>query len=286
LTRAAAALAVPVVALAACGGTTTSDSLEDAAKETAESSSRIEMSYESTDGSFRGSMSGAFDYANERAHITDFQFVEKESFTGDEPQPKEVRALGETDYLRYQIDGKTYWVKERATRDDDPYMLLFPIPGSAHDPSDVFSMVLRASSKITNLGLERVRGDEATHYRASVDVKKLAEEVPAAQRDDFLSGMQTKGPLPVDVWVDDESRLRRVRMREQFIEDVGLVMEFELFDFGVEVDVEAPPADQVITEERFDELTSPSAEELEALCREEAPKGEANEYCEETGVGE
>jgi hypothetical protein len=53
----------------------------------------------------------------------------------------------------------------------------------------------------------------------------------------------------------------------------------------VDVDVEPPPADRVITQERFDELTSPSDEELEALCREEAPKGEAD-HCDETEATE
>jgi hypothetical protein len=281
-----AALAVGVLALAACGGTATSDGLEDAAQKTAESSSRIEMSYELTNGSFRGSMAGVFDYAGERAHITDLEFIEKEPFFGDEPQPKEVRAIGGTDYVAYEVDGKTYWVKERAERDADPVELLFPIPGGASDPSDVFSIVLRASDKITNLGIEEVRGDEATHYRASVDVRKLAEEVPAPRQDDFLAGMLGDKSLPVDIWVDAESRLRRISTRQEFIEDAAMVMRFELFDYGVEVDVEPPPADQVITEKRFDELAQPDDAELEALCREEAPKGEADEICEEGEVGE
>jgi hypothetical protein len=285
LTR-AAVIAVPVVALAACGGTATSDSLDDVAKETAESSSRVEMTYESSDGAFRGSMSGAFDYAGERAHITEFEVVESEPFVGDEPQPKEVRTVGGTDYLRYELDSKTYWVKETAERGGDPISLLFPVPGGAGDPSDVFSMVLRASDKIEKLGTEELRGDDATHYRASVDLKELAKEVPAAQRDEFLDGMPGDKSLPVEVWVDEESRLRRVSIREEFMKGATMLMSFDLFDHGINVDVDPPPADQVITQERFDELTQPDDAELEALCREEAAKDQADEICEETGVGE
>jgi hypothetical protein len=289
LTR-GAVLAVPVFALAACGGTTTSDGLEDAAKETAESSSRIEMTYETTDGTMRGSMTGAFDYAADRAIVTEVEFAESELLE-DEPQPTEVRVVGGADYLRYEVDGKTYWVKEQADRGGDPFALLFPIPGGAQDPSDVFAMVLRASDKIENIGLERVRGDEATHYRATVELRELAKEVPEGERDEFLDGMKAGATLPVDLWVDTESRLRRIGIREEFTEDISMRMSFELFDYGVDVDVEPPPADQVITHERLDELTGEgwteyADEDLKAFCREEAPKGEADQICEETEAPE
>jgi hypothetical protein len=291
LTR-GAALAVPALALAACGGSTTSNSLEDAAKETAESSSRVEMSYTVADGSSHGSMRGAFDYAAERAIVTEFEFVEDGKRIGDESQPTEVRSVGGVDYVAHEVKGKTYWVKERAERRaTDPYALLAPIPGGSHDPSDVFSIVLRASDKITNLGPEEVHGDEATHYRASLDLDKLAESVPAAQRDEFLEGMKRDAMLPVDVWVDEESRLRRVSIREQLEQEAAIVITFDLFDFGVDVDVEPPPADQLITQERLYELTGEGSaglgdEELEALCREEAPKDEADEICEGTEADE
>jgi hypothetical protein len=289
LTR-AAALAVPVLALAACGGTATSESLEDAAKETAESSSRVELRYESGDGAVRGSISGAFDYAGKRALVTDFEFAGSDTELAMSPQPTEVRLLDGTDYVAYEIDRKTYWVKEASDRSADPLTLLLPIPGAAHDPSDVFSLVLHASDRIENLGMEQVRGEEATHYRASVNLHKLAAEVPVAERDEFLNGVAADASLPVDVWVDADSRLRRIGIRHG-IEDFSMFMTFELFDYGIEVEVEPPPADQVITQERLDELTGASSaglsdEELEDLCREELPKEEAEKICDQTEARE
>jgi hypothetical protein len=284
-----ALLAVPVLALAACGGTTTSESLEDAARETAASSSRVVMSYRASNDSFRGTISGAFDYAGGRGIISDFHFVEDDKRFRDPSHPEEVRVIDGTDYVAYKIGAKIYWVKEPSERGGgDPFALLMPVPGGASDPSDVFAMILRASRKLENLGSEEVRGDEATHYRASVDVEKLADEVPAAQRDEYVKEARGEEPLPVDVWVDGEGRLRRVSIREEIEQDVDVVAAFELFDFGVDVEVEPPPADLLITQERLDELTGevPAiVEKLETLCREQVPKDEADE-CKETEAGE
>jgi hypothetical protein len=42
----------------------------------------------------------------------------------------------------------------------------------------------------------------------------------------------------VDVWIDEEGLVRRIAL-----EDGGSPAAVEFFDFGVEVDIEAPPPD-------------------------------------------
>jgi hypothetical protein len=105
---------------------------------------------------------------------------------------------------------------------------------------------------VTEVGTEQIDGVNTTRYRVSVDVTKL----PGGDqmREQF-------GPtLPMQVWLDDEGRLRRQQMdmtvkaaaSASAEPDTGAapqqlktstVMEFS--DFGTEADAEAPPAEQV-----------------------------------------
>jgi hypothetical protein len=188
------------------------------------------------------------------------------------------------------VGGVTRWVEEpNDMGGGDPVELFLPFPGGANDPGDIFPLILRTSGKIQNLGVEKVRGDEATHYRAELDPEKLLEELPAGERADYAHDARHSEPLPVEVWIDHENRVRRVSLREEFEENAPMITTFEFFDFGVDVEVEPPPADQLISQERLDELqgVKPLAdEELEALCREEAPKDVADEACDGTEANE
>ena len=68
--------------------------------------------------------------------------------------------------------------------------------------------------------------------------------------------------VPTEVWVDGEGRLRKMTMfldmrqamastgevsAEELDEvgEIGMVLTMEMFDYGVDVEVVAPPADQV-----------------------------------------
>jgi hypothetical protein len=91
---------------------------------------------------------------------------------------------------------------------------------------------------------EAVHGDPTTHYRASVDLAKVAANAPG-------SVQPYTGPsMPVDVWVDAAGRLRRLTASFDGANTpaarLGTVrVSVELWRFGTPVQVTAPPADQV-----------------------------------------
>ncbi|OKK08839.1 hypothetical protein AMK33_18155 [Streptomyces sp. CB02400] len=121
------------------------------------------------------------------------------------------------------------------------------------DPAQTAAYAKAITDKdVTEVGTEKVGGVNTTHYRVSVDVTEL----PGGDR-----MREQIGPtLPMQVWLDDEGRLRRQQMdmtvkapaSASAKPDSGAapqqlkmstVMEFS--DFGTEVDAEAPPAGQV-----------------------------------------
>ncbi len=119
---------------------------------------------------------------------------------------------------------------------------------SGTDPSRSLGLLGAASPDFAAVGDENVRGVETTHYRGTVDLEKLAEDAPADARASYrriieLTGQKT---VPVDVWIDDEGLTRRMRYEQKLPDGSSTTVTQELYDFGVEVDVEPPPASDVL----------------------------------------
>ncbi|WP_283990224.1 hypothetical protein [Streptomyces sp. 549] len=100
---------------------------------------------------------------------------------------------------------------------------------------------------VKELGTEKVTGVNTTHYRVEVDVRRLAGGDAGAERQ---LTRQLGESVPMEVWLDDEGRLRRQQV-DVTVPGAGgesgkggsISTVLELSDFGTEVDVEAPPAD-------------------------------------------
>jgi hypothetical protein len=105
---------------------------------------------------------------------------------------------------------------------------------------------------VTKVGTEEIDGVNTTRYRVSVDVAKL----PGGEQ----MRKQLGPTLPMQVWLDDEGRLRRQQLDMTVKAEASAsakpdtsaaprqlrmssVMQFS--DFGTEVDAEAPSAGQV-----------------------------------------
>jgi hypothetical protein len=141
---------------------------------------------------------------------------------------------------------------------------------SMNDPARSAALAKAVDDKdVTKKGSADVGGVHTTRYRVTVDVAEL----PDGER---LS--EQIGPtLPMDLWLDDEGRIRRQQV-DMTVEagpasqggsragassgpqrvTVRTVLEFT--DFGVEVDADAPPARQVtdMTDEAVKQGTTQS----------------------------
>ncbi|WND33063.1 hypothetical protein RI578_01645 [Streptomyces sp. BB1-1-1] len=121
------------------------------------------------------------------------------------------------------------------------------------DPAQTAAYAKAITDKdVTKVGTEKIDGASTTHYKVSVDVSKL----PGGEQ----MSKQLGPTLPMQVWLDDEGRLRRQQI-DMTVKapasasakpdnsasprqlKMSTVMDFS--DFGTEVNAEAPPADQV-----------------------------------------
>lgn len=248
-------LALLILALVGCGSTsgTGGDDLGEAAEATSDAgSSRVE--YVSSSPSFgRMTMTGVFDYRGERGLLR-LDWRQQNAALADLPaEMTEMRLVDDTLYTSWRVDKKTYWTKEKNERSGDPVEVLVPAPGGT-DPSDVLELLAEASGELRDLGRETVRGVETTHYRVEVDVDKLMQRLPPEQRREASGDDGDKKTLPLEVWIDEDDLVRRVLIDESLDPQLRVRTTFEIFDFGVPVEVEAPPASEVMSQEEFDEL--------------------------------
>jgi hypothetical protein len=173
----------------------------------------------------------------------------------------EVRVLDGVVYLRYpeplaSMLGGAAWfsIDARAALGAQNEGMLGPF-GQA-DPTQYLEYLAAVSSSVEEIGRERVRDVETTRYHAVVDFEKAVEDVPRETLaalgidpetfDEHLAQMRAVvgADMPIDVWVDDGGRARRMHMDMTF-DGVSATVDMELFDYGVDVTVEAPPAHEV-----------------------------------------
>jgi hypothetical protein len=106
--------------------------------------------------------------------------------------------------------------------------------------------------EVAEVGSERVREGDATHYRATANVERLTQAIPRAARASVEASFTQLGieEMPLDVWLDDEGRLVRMTSQVELsgasTEGGTMELSLDLFEFGVAFDLRPPPADQVV----------------------------------------
>ena len=129
--------------------------------------------------------------------------------------------LGDATYARGEVlgalDAGSKWIK--FTDDEDL--------GREFSPQQLLSSLQAASQETRREGEEDVRGVATVRYVLEVDCDQ-AEVFDCAGT-----------TAPVDVWIGDDSLVRRIR-----IEEGSSPATIEFYDFGVEVAIQPPPAEE------------------------------------------
>jgi hypothetical protein len=95
-----------------------------------------------------------------------------------------------------------------------PSALSSLLGGSDTDPTGLVKLLTGASSSVTRLGTDLVRGQQSTHYRLSLDAAKIAKL--DGEMGDCASDPASEASSPVDVWLDGHGRLTRMKLSQKF----------------------------------------------------------------------
>ena len=104
---------------------------------------------------------------------------------------------------------------------------------SAIDPRATIEAFTKNVKSVNKVGSEDIDGTPTTHYVLVADTQALGDKL----------GKEARPPEVVtyDMWLDEEGRPRRIQAD---LGDQGS-MQTDMTDYGSEVSIEAPPADQV-----------------------------------------
>jgi hypothetical protein len=132
--------------------------------------------------------------------------------------------------------------------------------GSMSNPGQYISYLRAASATgVKNLGTETVDGVKTTHYRADLDLNRLAAVVPAADRaatEQLVAKLKTTTHVsysPIDAWIDSDNRVRRIALTYamtvpvetgQAAQRVTLNLTEDFTSYGPQPVPAAPPAGQ------------------------------------------
>jgi hypothetical protein len=209
---------------------------------------------------------GAIDFAEQRGHL---------EFDLSSLAPTGTPAAGNTTF-RAVFDGTTVYMQLPIPGLPTPWVVidaseleglegLEQLNSFSNDPTQTFAFLKGASDDIEEVGTEDVRDASTTHYRMTVNLEQAAEEAPEEAKKFLEQQIEVLGTdeLPMDVWLDDEGRVRRqsfqIDLSQLDLEAAGatpppgapsemtgtITTTTEYYDFGSEVVVEIPPADQV-----------------------------------------
>ena len=133
------------------------------------------------------------------------------------------------------------------------------LPSLTDNPSENpahFLQILRAASTggVQNLGQQKIDGVNTTGWRATMDLSKVVNALPAAQQPSASSAIASIERLtglhylPIEAWVDSSDHVRRIILSETGHVDAQPFSETVQLDFvkyGLEPVPTAPPADEV-----------------------------------------
>ena len=252
----------------AAGGETADPALivDAAGKTAAAGSARVATEVRVADpglGQVRFSGQGAFDF-DERKGEMDLRLLEGEegAFGG------RSKAVFVDTSVYYQLPpgalgGGETWIRLDLQNIADASGLDFGplVQGSQADPSQYLLWLSALGPGVTKIGEEEIRGVPTSRYRAVVDLNLLESQAPPGKEAEWSAYVQTLRDrigldfIPVEVWVDDDGLIRRLYHEHGFAtEGTSAVVTTELYDFGVDVNVKAPPPGQVAA---LDDLIRP-----------------------------
>lgn len=264
-----AAVGLFLVLGTACGGTSPGESnplavillAADKTQEVGTARASMDMEMDGPSGAVVATGEGLFDIAAKRGEMT--MEMEMPDAPAGTPDLGTIESVydGTVVYMKMPAatalpDGKP-WIRFDFQTVGESMGLDFGalMQAGTSDPTQSLQYLRGASGEVETIGEEEVRGETAIHYRATIVFDKIVEQAPAEQRDRLRPTIEVmkewvgSAGVPVDVWIDDEGRMVRLDQRFEYAAGpaagTSMAMTLEMYDFGVEVDVEVPPASQV-----------------------------------------
>jgi len=124
-----------------------------------------------------------------------------------------------------------------------------PLEIGSQDPTQVLTWLKAAGDDVEEVGTDEIRGEEATHYRAALNLEDALDELDGEQREALERALELLGDdaMEVDIWINHEGLPVRVRYEMVFadsgikaLDDATIKFSLEFFDWGKPIRIELP----------------------------------------------
>jgi hypothetical protein len=260
--RGLSVVAVAGLVLAACGGIAQSQSTKHhlttgaeianatAAADSAKVTVRSRATFSGDRAALAIDASGRVDFA-----LGNGDLVMRASPSTSPDSPNEVRWIGDITYTKGSAGpGVGHVAPDQWARVDaakvraESHCAGASAAQTFPNPTDLLA-VLRSNLSLTDVGAETINGVNTTHWRAHNDHRNVTT--------DCWTGKTSTGSPSneaIDVWVDAQQRARRFETAATITDSasgestttINQQTTVEFSDFGIPVDVQAPPESQVV----------------------------------------
>ncbi len=177
--------------------------------------------------------------------------------------PYNVRLVNGVYYFGYiGLPATQPWVRSPVTE----YSQYFGIQDGIGDGTTILeslNLLNATTGTVKKLGSTKVRDISTTEYRATVDIEKFFKnrdyfsDTAKAQMRQFFGEK-----FPLLVWIDSKGRARRIAYQVDLSKQSNSVLgaagkvtlSLEFWDFGTKLNVTAPPQDQTMTFDQYQNL--------------------------------
>jgi hypothetical protein len=106
---------------------------------------------------------------------------------------------------------------------------------------------LAGATDVEEVGTEKIRGVDTTHYEAIIDYEALGNEKPElAETLDQIVELLGVSRVPVEVWLDDDDLVRKMVMEMSMPAMGDMMYAMEFYDYGTPVDIDVPDPDSAV----------------------------------------
>jgi hypothetical protein len=151
--------------------------------------------------------------------------------------------------LASQIPGGKQWMKLDLSKlgKAEGLDLNQLLSGSQLQPTDLLSMLKTEGAKVSKVGPATIDGVATTRYHVTVNMAKALEARGLSSP--MLAGMAAQMPdIPEDVWIGKDGLVHRIKLAfsmQHQGKQVQMAMAMDLYDYGAQVTIAAPPASDV-----------------------------------------
>ena len=186
-----------------------------------------------------------------------------EEFADMFAEPMEMKLIGEKSYVKWgfftMFFGTDKWI-EGAADDSEGIKSGFGFGTDGDSPTQLLEALSDASAEVEDLGQEDVRGVSTTHYRAVLDLSTLEEHLSEEELAELGGdiGDIDMVDFPIDIWIGEDGDVYRYSVEvdastagadtDDFL---GMTMMFEMWDYGADIVIEAPPPEEIATEDEI-----------------------------------